>query len=56
METDKMTPTEQTPSERKHFNLWKCMAHGKEHPCVFASELANAFILNCPDYEPKENN
>ena len=49
------TPTDrpQRPSECKHFNLWKCMAHGNAHPCVFASELANVLILHCPDFTPK---
>lgn len=51
-----MTPTErpQNPWECRHFSHWTCMAHGKEHPCVFASELANVLILNCPYCQPKE--
>lgn len=51
-----MTPTDrpQKPRECEHFNHWTCKAHDKEHPCVFASELASVFMLDCPDYQPKE--
>lgn len=50
-----MTPTNQTPSECKHYKDQRCTAHNSS-VCVntLFSVRYGYQKPNCPDYEPKE--
>ena len=47
-----MTPTNQTPSECKHFDRKQCTVH--KGTCGLMLPIAEVFNLDCPGYEPKE--